>query len=581
MSRPQEPMDPRPPEPANGEDTDPFLDPRRGTPAAETLIVAEPATEEPPMDRDWDDWDDQPEDRGPKRGPLRWIIGLTVLLLAVFLAWDPFHLHPADDWVKHRLGFHQNEMVSESGLWTCGMHPEVIQDEPGQCPICHMDLVPVAADDISTNTMSGEASDPLAGVMMGDGNSTEDHAGHDHGPLYTCPMHPQVLEDEPGNCPICGMKLVPAEVDSTGTAGATARGERAEVTLGSGVIQRMNVKSELVVRQDLVREIRTVGYLDYDQGKMVTVTPKLSGFVEKAYVHYVGEPVRRGQPLYEIYSPELVQTQQELLSARDYARRMAQAPEATRQRAEALLEATRRRLAAWDIRPAQVARIEESGQVLHALTITSPASGLVMKRMPGLEGSAISPGMELFHIANLDSLWLSVEVFEDQLPWLREGARARVTLSYFPGETFTGQVRYVEPQVSETTRTVGLRLAVPNPKGQLRAGMYATVVFDPVAAEDVLVVPSLAVLRTGERNLVVADLGEGRFQPREVDLGLEGRGQGGQGVVQVLRGLEEGERVVTSAQFLIDSESNLREAIQKLLAAKRAQAMPPAAEDGR
>jgi len=186
---------------------------------------------------------------------------------------------------------------------------------------------------------------------------------------------------------------------------------------------------------------------------------------------------------------------------------------------------------------------------------------VLMMRMPGLEGMAVKPGMELFHIANLSTLWLSVEVFEDQLPWLREGSEADISLAYFPGEVFRGRVRFVEPQVEEKTRTVGLRIEVPNPDGRLRAGMYATVRFSPVLAKDAVVVPSQAVLRTGERNLVVLDLGDGRFEPRKVTLGPEG-----DHYIQVLSGVQPGERVVTSAQFLLDSESNLQAAIQNLMA---------------
>jgi RND family efflux transporter MFP subunit len=186
-----------------------------------------------------------------------------------------------------------------------------------------------------------------------------------------------------------------------------------------------------------------------------------------------------------------------------------------------------------------------------------------MMRMPGLEGMAVKPGMELFHIADLSTLWLSVEVFEDQLPWLETGSEAEVSLSYFPTETFRGRVRIVEPQVAEKTRTVGLRLEVPNPDGRLRAGMYATVRFQPVVAEGAVAVPSQALIRTGQRSLVIVALGDGRFAPREVETGAEAEQW-----IQVLDGLEPGERVVTSSQFLIDSESNLRAAVQKLIAGR-------------
>jgi len=172
--------------------------------------------------------------------------------------------------------------------------------------------------------------------------------------------------------------------------------------------------------------------------------------------------------------------------------------------------------------------------------------------------------MELFHIADLSSLWLSVEVFENQLALLQEGSPAEINLDYFPGETFTGKVRYVEPQVSEKTRTVSLKVEVPNRDGKLRAGMYATVTFEPATGENVLAVPTLSVLRTGQRNLVILAEGGGRFTPREVVLGPEG-----DEYVEVRSGLKEGDVVVTSSQFLLDSESNLREAIQKLIASKK------------
>jgi len=335
------------------------------------------------------------------------------------------------------------------------------------------------------------------------------------------------------------------------------------VIIDPSVVQNMNVQVQEVRRQDLTREIRTVGYLEYDQQKMVSLTTKYPGFVEKVYVNYVGEPVRKGQALFEIYSPELVQTEQDLLSALEFVRKLKDAPEDAQRRARALVAAARARLGYWDIGPAQIERFEQTGEVFRTLSVSAPSSGIVMKRADGLEGMAVKPGMELFHIANLSLLWLSVEVFEDQLGWLKIGSAADIALSYFPGETFTGRVRFVEPQVSEKTRTVPLRLEVPNPDGRLRSGMYATVRFHPVVAKGAIVVPSLAVLRTGERNLVVLSAGEGRFEPREVSLGSEGDGN-----TQVLAGLQAGDKVVTSAQFLIDSESNLREAIQKMIAAK-------------
>jgi len=346
----------------------------------------------------------------------------------------------------------------------------------------------------------------------------------------------------------------------------------ATVTIDPAVVQNMNVRTAAVERRDLTREIRTVGYLDYDQEKMVSVTTKYPGFIEKVYVNYIGEPVRRGQPLFEIYSPELVQTQEELLSAIRFSERLEEAPADASRRAEDLVRAARRRLSFWDISPRQIADLEASGEPRRTLTVTAPASGVVMQRLEGLEGMAVQPGAELFHIADLSTLWLSVEVFEDQLPWLRPGSEAAVAFSYFPGETFRARVRFVEPDVDPKTRTVALRLEVPNPDRRLRSGMYATVRFAPVVVRNAVVVPADAVLRTGERDVVLVAEGAGRFTPHDVIVGAEADHS-----VQILSGVEPGQQVVTSAQFLIDSESNLQSALQQLMAAGRPSSPPAAA----
>jgi RND family efflux transporter MFP subunit len=473
--------------------------------------------------------------------PVGWVlVGVLVgLLLAI-----PLRFTPVETWVADLTGSEPRTSEPDAGLWTCPMHPDVIRSEQGQCPVCGMDLVPMADD--------GMASDPAA-------------TDHDAAELWTCPMHPGILEPEPGQCPICGMDLVPtrSEADEPPTAAAGAR-QGATVRIDPTVVQNMNVTTETVVRRDISRGIRTVGYLDYDEDHMVTVTTKFPGYVEKVHVNYLGQPVTKGDPLFDVFAPDLVQTQQELLSAMAYARRLADAPDDARRRAESLVDAARQRLGYWDITDDQVRALEERGEIVRTLTVVAPASGLVMKRMHGLEGMRVQPGMDVIHIAGLDPLWLTVEVYEGQLPWIGDGTPATVTLTYFPGEVFRGRVRYVEPEVSETTRTLQLTLEVPNPGRRLRVGMYATVVFEPVLVPDAVTAPSQAVLRTGTRNVVVIALGDGRFAPRDVVLGREG-----EGYVQILEGLEAGERIVTSAQFLIDSESNLREAVRKMAAAAR------------
>jgi RND family efflux transporter MFP subunit len=426
-----------------------------------------------------------------------WGVALAILVLLVA---DPLHISPVDRWIRDLLGHHEGH---------------------------------VAAD------RAAQASPEKGRKIL----------------FYRNPMDPTITSPVPAKDDM-GMDYVPVyanEAESAASQGAT-------VAINPAVVQDMNVQTEPVARRDLTRQIRTVGYLDFDQEKMVSVTTKFSGFLEKVYVNYIGQPVAKGQPLFEIYSPELVQTEQEFISTLDYVNSLRDAPAGAQERARALLAAVRARLAYWDITPDQVDKLQRTRQVFRRLTVVAPAGGVVMMRMAGLEGMAVKPGMELLHIADISTLWLTVQIYEGQLPWVNLGSRATVTLDYLPGRTLTGRVRYIEPSVSEKTRTLQVTLEVPNARRQLRAGMYATVLFEPVVARDAIVVPTQAVLRTGERNVVIVALGGGQFAPHDVTLGPEG-----DGYVQVLSGLKGDERVVTSAQFLIDSESNLREAVRKMI----------------
>ncbi len=447
-------------------------------------------------------------------GARRWFgpplwVGVSFLLFYV-LFFDPLNVHPLDSWLLARLGYQSGSMAVE-GI--------------GEREILFY-----------RNPMDPTISSPVP---------MKDEMGMDYLPVYDDEARPAM----------------------------GAKGAGTTVSIDSAVVQNMNVQSALVERRDLTHQIRTVGYLEYDQERMVTVTTKYTGWVEKVYVNYVGEPVRKGQPLFEIYAPELVQTEQELLSAIQYAKKFEGKADDARRRAGALVDAARTRLSYWDIAPEQIAQLEETGEIFRTLKVVAPSSGLVMKRMPGLEGMAVKPGMETYHIANLSSLWLAVEIFEDQVAWIRERTPAEVSFTYFPGETFHGTVRFIEPEFSEKTRTLRVKLEIPNPARRLRAGMFATVVFQPVAAPEAITVPALAVLRTGQRNVVVVDLGEGRFAPRAVT-----RGHQGPEYVAVLAGLEEGDRVVTSAQFLIDSEASLQEAIQKMIAQRQGVAPEPSGD---
>ena len=473
---------------------------------------------------------------------LLWIALSFVIFYLLFF--DPWGLHPVDGWLQARLGYHTGEMETSHGteegqLWTCPMHPHILEDEPGECPVCGMELVPAAGQTGAGNEKRRQTTGSEREILF-----------------YRNPMDPTITSSTPAKDEM-GMDYVPVYADQAGQV----VGQGTAVSIDPVVVQNMNVQTAVVQRRDLNQEIRTVGYLEYDQERMVTVTTKYSGWVEKVYVNYVGEPVRKGQPLFEIYSPELVQTEQELLSAIQYAKKFDITSTEAGRRANALADSARERLRYWDISSEQIDELERTGEVFRTLQVAAPASGLVMKKMNGLEGMAVRPGIEVYHIADLRMIWLSVEIFEHQVAEIGLGSEAEVELTYFPGEVFHGTVRYVEPEFSPATRTLGMKIEIPNPDKKLRAGMFATVRFHPAASEAALVVPTQAVLRTGQRNIVVVDLGDGRFAPREVTTGHEGGGD-----VEILEGLQEGERIVTSSQFLIDSESNLQEAVQKMIA---------------
>ena len=438
-----------------------------------------------------------------------WVAGSFAAFYILFF--DPLGIHPVDSWLQRTVGYHAGPMASAA---------------------------------------SGEER-PAAG-------------GEREILFYRNPMDPTITSPAPARDEM-GMDYLPVYADEA----ERAIGAGATLVIDPVVVQNMNVQTETATRRDLRHEIRTVGYLEYDQERMVTVTTKYDGWIEKVYVNYVGEPVIEGAGLFEVYSPELVQTEQELLSAIRYASRFGAAADDARLRAEALVEAARARLAFWDISPDQIARLEETGEIFRTLTVTAPAGGLVMKRMPGLEGMAVTPGMEAYHIADITSLWLSVEVFEDQVVWIRPGIEAEVAFTYFPGETIRGTVEFIEPEMSEQTRTLTVKIAVPNPEGRLRKGMFATVIFDPVLVRGALTVPTESVLRTGRRNVVIVALGGGRFEPREVELG-----QTSEGLAEVRSGLSAGDEVVTSSQFLLDSESRLRVAVQKMVDAAAADSAP-------
>ena len=332
------------------------------------------------------------------------------------------------------------------------------------------------------------------------------------------------------------------------------------VLLTDEQIRTFGVTFDTVAVRSLDRSIRAVGLVDFDETRIAYVTPKFGGFVERLFVDFEGQPVSRGRPLLEIYSPELVSAQEELLLARRLDERVgASGVEDVPAGSARLFESALRRLRYWDISEAQIERVLRTGEVQKTMTLHSPVSGIVMEKSV-FEGQAVESGQKLYMIADLSRVWVEAELFEADAALVQAGMPAMISVTALPGRTFSGAVEYVYPTLQEETRSMKARIALPNPGGVLKPGMYATVRLTKTLGE-VLAVPRSAVLQTGETAVAFVDMGGGLLMPHELTLGTTGSEY-----VEVLDGLERGQRVVTSAQYLIDSESNLAEVMRSMMA---------------
>lgn len=333
------------------------------------------------------------------------------------------------------------------------------------------------------------------------------------------------------------------------SAMAAGGGERQPVVLSREASDRIGVTFATVERGELPSTVRAVGTVAYDETRLASVTPKISGWVEHLAVDFTGAPVRRGQPLMDVYSPALVTAQEELILA---ARLVADAPEGRAlDNATELLASARRRLAYWDIPDEQIRRIEESGEPSKTLTLRSPATGIVVEKNV-VEGDRIAPGMTVYRIADLSRVWVEAEVFEKDLSLVAEGQEAVVTFEAYPGRDFTGRVTYVHPTVSVQSRTARVRMELDNRDQVLKPGMYANIELQGLSRPPTLMVPRSAVIATGERELVFVQAPDGALVPHAVRTGrTAGR------MIEILEGVQEGERLVSSAAFLVDAESNL------------------------
>jgi RND family efflux transporter MFP subunit len=374
--------------------------------------------------------------------------------------------------------------------------------------------------------------------------------------LYTCGMHPQVIQDHPGNCPVCGMKLTPVRKQSgttpAATNGASSSAGPGAITIDPVTMQNMDLRTAVVTRGPVRRVVRTVGVIDFDETALAEVSTKFRGWVEKLYVDATGQQMHRGDPLFEIYSPELYLAQTEYLLTLDSPTNLGVAADLRR-------TAAMTKLRYWDISEDQIAQLERTRTPKKTLRMHAPRDGVVVEKLV-VEGQMVEPGMKLYRLADLATVWIQAQVYEQDLPFIKLGQEAVVSLESQPEPKFRGRVTYVYPTVDDKTRTARVRLEFHNPGYFLKPGMYAAVEMAAELAPSALLVPDMAVLRSGEKNTVFVALEGGRFEPRAVTLGARADGDR----YEVLAGLKEGERVVISGQFMLDSESQLREAIQKM-----------------
>ena len=398
-------------------------------------------------------------------------------------------------------------------LYTCGMHPQIIQDHPGDCPICGMHLEPVRK----------EAAPSAERTIK----------------FYKSTMMPGEISQKPGKDSM-GMEMVPVYEEAAGAVEASI------ITIDPVNIQNMGIRTEAVTRGPLKKVVRTVGVIDYDETALTDVTVKYKGWIEKLFVDSTGKEVKAGDPLFDIYSPDLVSAQNEYLIALGNG--------SPNLKASAL-----RKLKNFDVSAEQIATLERTRQIKQTLQVNAPRGGIVVEKM-AVQGQMVDAGMKLYRLADLSRVWVLSQIYEQDMPYMKLDQEAQISMSYLPDQKFQGRVAYVYPTLDEKTRTARVRIEVPNPAMLLKPGMFAKVELKAELEPNALLAPDSAILRSGEKNTVFVALEGGKFEPRTVTLGPRGEG----GVYQVTNGLSEGERVVTSGQFMLDSESQLKEAIQKM-----------------
>jgi Cu(I)/Ag(I) efflux system membrane fusion protein len=368
-----------------------------------------------------------------------------------------------------------------------------------------------------------------------------EHAKKHLDPTYVCPMHPQIVRDEPGTCPICGMDLAEQEIDPN------ANREAPVITISPQTRQNMGVRTQVAKSERLWKYIQTIGYIGYDEDRMHHVHSRVEGWVEKLHVRAEGDKVERGQLLLALYSPEAVAAQEEYLVARKRGDSKLFAGSG-----RSLKQAATKRLQLLDIPRSLIDRLKNTGQVQHRIPMHAPIGG-VITRLNIREGMFVTPKLRQFTIADLSSVWVIVEVFEHQMSWVEPGKVTEIQVDAYPDRVWEGRVDYIYSELDPQTRALKVRLRFPNQDSVLKPNMLARAVIYGGPHDADVSIPREALIRTGERSVVVKALGDGKFQPVTVRVGLRSGER-----IEIRSGLEAGDRIVVSGQFLIDSESSLQ-----------------------
>jgi len=424
--------------------------------------------------------------------------------------------------------------------WYDAMNTDHHYDKPGKAPD-GMDLVPMYAK----NSASSPVTVPHASTAS-NSQSQVPAVGERKILYWYDPMHPAYKSDKPGIAPDCGMTLVPKYENDD------ARIPEGSIVIPPDKQVLAGVRTTKVERKPLSREIRTTAQIVEDETRIAHVHVKTAGYLEHVYVDYIGQLVKKGEPLFTIYSPDLVSTEEEYLIAKRGDATLANAPfKEVAQGAQSLLESTRQRLRLWDISEEQIRQLDESGKVTRDLTFYSPVTGFVTDRK-AFPQTSVTPDTELYTVSDLSRVWALVDVYEYEVPFVHLGQRVTLSPSYSPGKTYTGAISYIYPTVDPQTRTVKARVQLSNPGFALKPQMFADAQLRVDYGSQILV-PQEAVLNSGTEQRVFVVHPGGVFEPRKVTIGAVIDGN-----VAVLTGLKPGETVVTSGNFLVDSESRLK-----------------------